>query len=770
MINWIDKLLKRTGLRVKILVATIMVVGVFTGLFLYEALSSSTERALKQISQSSQSLLKNTYSAIRYPMSVGDSKTVEAQLKDVKEHMEGIEVYISDFRNTVIYASEEDRINTSITHYLSEKKNQKVLSNVISTGLPPEESLTETEDKEIFMVTMMPLLNESSCHHCHGTSQKVLGAMVVKHPVKEVYASLAAARNRLIVFSAIEIIGIILVINFLFNRLVTRRITSLAEKTGQVSAGDINVEIHDDSRDSIGRLARDFNHMIRNIRDRIEYANSLSRGITDAFLMVDPDMKITYINDAAAKLAGVRPADVQGKKTCKEVFNSDICRTSCPIKRAMQTGEVTAGQKVTLKTSEGKEIPIMASGATLLDSSGKILGGFEIMRNISKEVKAESILKNSFLKEEEKKEKLQSRVEDLSNILNRVSRGDLTVRGKISSENDAMDQLVQRTNETIDRMEELIGQTKNAALAVVNGVRYISEGNQKLSQRTQQQASTTEETSGTVQELVSGITMNAGNTQRADRLSKEAVTVAAEGGNTVKNTTEAMNDMAEGSRKVVEMMDLINEITFQTSLLSINAAVEAARAGEHGRGFAVVADEIRRLARRSSSASKDIQGLVHNIVERAGTGKEWVGQLGNGFKKIIQTIKEASDALGEVSLATQESAKGVEQIGQAMGEMSDVVEHNATLVDELANATEHLNEKATLLQDMTDKFILSDRYDIEVEDFGFKKGILVSKNERRGNKPLTTKPLREELATQYPIEEKSEDFIGKELDSGFEEF
>jgi methyl-accepting chemotaxis protein len=770
MINWIDKLLKRTGLRVKILVATIMVVGVFTGLFLYEALSSSTERALKQISQSSQSLLKNTYSAIRYPMSVGDSKTVEAQLKDVKEHMEGIEVYISDFRNTVIYASEEDRINTSITHYLSEKKNQKVLSNVISTGLPPEESLTETEDKEIFMVTMMPLLNESSCHHCHGTSQKVLGAMVVKHPVKEVYASLAAARNRLIVFSAIEIIGIILVINFLFNRLVTRRITSLAEKTGQVSAGDINVEIHDDSRDSIGRLARDFNHMIRNIRDRIEYANSLSRGITDAFLMVDPDMKITYINDAAAKLAGVRPADVQGKKTCKEVFNSDICRTSCPIKRAMQTGEVTAGQKVTLKTSEGKEIPIMASGATLLDSSGKILGGFEIMRNISKEVKAESILKNSFLKEEEKKEKLQSRVEDLSNILNRVSRGDLTVRGKISSENDAMDQLVQRTNETIDRMEELIGQTKNAALAVVNGVRYISEGNQKLSQRTQQQASTTEETSGTVQELVSGITMNAGNTQRADRLSKEAVTVAAEGGNTVKNTTEAMNDMAEGSRKVVEMMDLINEITFQTSLLSINAAVEAARAGEHGRGFAVVADEIRRLARRSSSASKDIQGLVHNIVERAGTGKEWVGQLENGFKKIIQTIKEASDALGEVSLATQESAKGVEQIGQAMGEMSDVVEHNATLVDELANATEHLNEKATLLQDMTDKFILSDRYDIEVEDFGFKKGILVSKNERRGNKPLTTKPLREELATQYPIEEKSEDFIGKELDSGFEEF
>jgi methyl-accepting chemotaxis protein len=770
MINSIDKLLKRTGLRVKILVATIMVVVVFTGLFLYIALSFHTERVLNQVAQSSQGLLKNTYSAIRYPMSVGDSKTVEAQLKDIKEHMEGVEVYISDLHQTLAYASEEDRINTSITRYLWGKKTQKALADAISTGLSPKESLTEIGDKEAFLITIMPLLNESSCHHCHGTSQKVLGAMVVKHPVKGVYTSLAAARNRLIMFSAVEIIGIILVINFLFSRLVTRRIKSLAEKTGQVSAGDISVEVHDDSRDSIGRLARNFDQMIRNIRDRIEYANSLSRGITDAFLMVDPDMRITYINDAAAKLAGVRPEEVQGKRTCEEVFNSDMCRTSCPIKKAMQTGEVTAGQKVTLKNAEGKEVPIMASGATLLDSSGKILGGFEIMRNIIKEVKAESILKNSFLKEEEEKKKLQSRVEDLSDILKRVSKGDLTVRGKIGSEKDAMDQLVQSTNETIDRMEELIGQTKNAALTVVKGVRHISEGNQELSQRTQQQAGTAEETGATVQELVSSITMNAANTQRADRLSKEAVTVAVEGGNTVEKTTEAINDMAEGSRKIVEMMDLINEITFQTSLLSINAAVEAARAGEHGRGFAVVADEIRRLAKRSSSASKDIQGLVRNIMDRAGTGKEWVRQLENGFKKIIQTIKQASDALGEVSSATQETSRGVEQIGQAMGEMSDVVEHNAILVDELANATEQLNEKAALLKNMTHKFTLSDQYNINVEDFSFKKSVLVSKNERRGNKPLTTKPLREELATQHPIEEKSEDLIEKELDGGFEEF
>ncbi len=770
MIDWIDTLLKKTGLRAKILVATITVVGGFTGVFLYQTLSFHTKSALDQVAESSQSLLENTYSAIKHPMSVGDSKTVEAQLKDIKEHMEGVEVYISDFRETLIYASEEDRIHNNIMQYLWEKETQQALADVLRSGLSPEKSFEETRDQDAFLVTIKPLLNESTCHHCHGASQKVLGAMIVKHPVKEVYASLASTRNRLIIFSVVEIIGIILLINFLFNRLVTRRIHALAEKSGQVSAGDITVEVHDDHQDSIGWLTGNFNQMIRNIRDRMEYANSLKLGISEPFFMVDRDMNVTYINDAAAKVAGVRPEDVEGKKTCEEVFQSDVCHTACPIKKSMETGEATVGQKVITKDAAGKEIPIMVSGAALKDSDGKILGGFELMRNISKEVEAESALKDSFLMEEEAKEKLQGRVENLSDILKQVAEGDLTVRAEISGEDDAMDQLVQRTNETLDHMKELIGETKKSALTVISGVRHMSEGNQELSQRTQQQAATVEETSATVEQLVSNINQNATNTQRADSLSKEAVTVAVEGGETVERTTQAMNDISEGSRKIVEMMDLINEITFQTNLLSINAAVEAARAGEQGRGFAVVANEVRGLAKRSSEAAKDIQALVRNIMDQVDTGKESVGQLEDGFKKIIQTIKQVSDALGEISSATQESSRGIDQIGQGVEEMSDVTEHNATLVEELAGATEQLNEKAGLLQRMTEQFTLGDEGDIEVEELSFKKSIPVSRKERRGTKPPTTKSLREELATQRPVEEKTEDLIEKELDEGFEEF
>jgi methyl-accepting chemotaxis protein len=765
-----NSLLKRTGLRVKILMATIVVVAGFTGVFLYQTLSFHTESALNLVAESSQSLLENTYSAIKYPMSIGDSKTVEKQLIDIRDHMEGVEVYISDFAKRLTYASEEGRTRTDVTHYLWKEETREALADALGTGLSPKQSFAEIRDEEAFLVTIKPLLNEGPCHHCHGRSRKVLGAMVVKHPVKEVYASLGAARNRLIIFSVVEIIGIILVINFLFNRLVTRRIKSLAEKTGLVSAGDITVEVHDDSQDSIGRLSQNFNQMIRNIRDRIEYANSLKLGISDPFFLVDPDMKVTYMNDAAAKLGGVRPEEILGKKTCEEIFDSDVCHTGCPVKKAMETGEATVGSKVSIKNAEEKEIPIMTSAAALKDSAGKILGGFEIMRDISKEVEAESVLRDSYLKEEEAKKDMQEKVKNLSNILRGVAEGDLTVRAEASGENDAMDQLVQRTNETIDAMQELIGQTKKAALTVVSGVRHISEGNQELSQRTQQQAATVEETSATVEQLVSGINQNAANTQRADSLSKEAVAVAVEGGDTVEKTTRAMNDMSEGSRKIVEMMDLINEITFQTNLLSINAAVEAARAGEHGRGFNVVANEIRNLAKRSSEASKDIQSLVRDIMDRVDTGKEWVGQLENGFKKIVQTIKQVSDALSEVSVGTQESSRGIEQIGQGVDEMSDVIAQNASLVDELAAAAEQLNERASLLQGMTEKFRLDDHGDIGIEDLGFSQSIPVSKNERRGTTLPTSKPLREELVFQYPVEEKSEGLIEKELDEEFEEF
>jgi hypothetical protein len=182
MIGWIDILLKKTGLRVKILIATIAVVGGFTGVFLYQALSFHTESALSQVAESSQHLLENTYSAIKYPMSIGDSKTVEAQLQDIKNHMEGVEVYISDFQEKLTYASEENRIHTRVMDHLWEEETRKALADTIKTGQSPKESFTELRDDEAFLVTIRKWLSSLprgkskslGCHGCETACQRGL--------------------------------------------------------------------------------------------------------------------------------------------------------------------------------------------------------------------------------------------------------------------------------------------------------------------------------------------------------------------------------------------------------------------------------------------------------------------------------------------------------------------------------------------------------------------------------------------------------------------
>ncbi|HAA01917.1 MAG TPA: hypothetical protein DCE18_00935 [Syntrophobacteraceae bacterium] len=425
-----------------------------------------------------------------------------------------------------------------------------------------------------------------------------------------------------------------------------------------------------------------------------------------------------------------------------------------------------------MTNTAGRVIHLTASSAALKDSTGKILGAFEILRDLTKEVEAEEMLKEAYLREEEAKEKLQERVQDLSTILTRVADGDLTPRALATGEDDVMDQLIRKTNETLDRMAELISQTQRAAYTVVTGINHISRGNQSLAQRTEQQAAAMEETSATVEQLITTIGQNTHNTQRADNLSKEAVAVAQVGGATVEKTAQAMSEMAEASRRVVEMMSLINEITFQTNLLSINAAVEAARAGDQGRGFAVVANEVRSLARRSSEASKDIQNLVREIQEKVANGKEWVGELETGFMKIIQTIKQVSDALTEVSLATQEGSQGIEQIGRAVAEMTDVIEHNAALVDQLAHTTDILNKKSELLQSMSSRFVLAEESRVDFEEASFEALITPSRVDKKPNKWPTPRASSPRWTPAPPKEKESRELedIDSELGEGFEEF
>ncbi|MBW2568439.1 MAG: PAS domain-containing protein [Deltaproteobacteria bacterium] len=774
MRNPIHELLKKMKMRTKIFAATIIVVSVFMGPSLYQSLVIHKKTALNQASEFSTHMLDNIYSAIRFPMSVGDEITVKEQMKDVKQHMDGVQVYILDFYQNISYASEKERIDSNMEKYLQGNESRNALAEALVTGKPPRISFSETENKDPFLITIKPILNESSCYHCHGAGRNVLGAMVIKQPVKNVFAVINHTRNRLVIYFMAALAGLVIFINFFFSRLVSLRIQLLKEKTSRVAAGDVTVEaIDDDSRDSIGSLSRNFNQMVKSIRDRMEYANSLKLGIIDPFFMVDPKMNVTFINENAVRMSGLSPEEATGKP-CHEVFNSSACK-DCSLKNAIDTSKVAEARRMTLTDCNGHEIPAMSISSVLKDSSGKILGAFEIIRDLTVEVEAEKNLQEAYTRESKSKQELEKKVEDLSRMLKRVANGDFTMRGTFSGTEDTMDVMTKRINETLDGIMNLIAQVKNHIIPVIKGVAQISEGNQSLSQRTEQQASAMEEISATLEQLVSNTTENLTNTRHADSLSKNAVKVAHEGVEQVEKASHAMIEMSNASQKIVEMVELINEITFQTNLLSINAAVEAARAGEEGRGFAVVASEIRNLAKRSGAASKDIQMLVREIMSRVTVTDQWIDKLKGSFSDIAQTSRQVSDALGEINIGNEESSKGIEQISEGSQELSDVNEKNAYFVEEISQETQKLAKKAQQLHNMVGVFILGDKEEGDKEEQTAdnlkieKNPPLPARENRRKSKTLSTS-LYKTLVTKPDVEDMSEDLLEQEFEEGFEEF
>lgn len=250
----------------------------------------------------------------------------------------------------------------------------------------------------------------------------------------------------------------------------------------------------------------------------------------------------------------------------------------------------------------------------------------------------------------------------------------------------------------------VVGNVLNASESVANASDQISAGNQELAQRTQEQASALEETASTIEEMTSTVKQNAENAVRANKMAQDAACMASDSEKVSEDTTAAISEVAESSKRVADIINVINEIAFQTNLLALNAAVEAARAGEQGKGFAVVAGEVRNLAQRSAEAAKEIQELINDSVEKVGKGNKLVEKSGETLTQIIISIQKVADTISEISAASQEQAAGIDQVNKAVTMMDDVVQQNASLVEEAASASESLAMEAEELQSLMASF------------------------------------------------------------------
>ena len=289
--------------------------------------------------------------------------------------------------------------------------------------------------------------------------------------------------------------------------------------------------------------------------------------------------------------------------------------------------------------------------------------------------------------------------------LDRVASGDLTAQIDADGDNE-----IQRLLKAIQRMQRdllsTVSRVRQGADVIHTGAQELAAGNTELSSRTETQASSLEETAASIEELTSTVKQNADNARQANQLAQSASGIALKGGDVVEQVVGTMASINESSRKIVDIISVIDGIAFQTNILALNAAVEAARAGEQGRGFAVVAGEVRNLAHRSAAAAKDIKLLIGDSVEKVENGSALVNQAGETMKEIVTSITRVTDIMSEITSASVEQSAGIEQVNTAIVQMDQVTQQNAALVEQAAAAAESMQEQAARLSEVVSVFKL----------------------------------------------------------------
>ncbi|RFB73030.1 MULTISPECIES: methyl-accepting chemotaxis protein [unclassified Herbaspirillum] len=290
-------------------------------------------------------------------------------------------------------------------------------------------------------------------------------------------------------------------------------------------------------------------------------------------------------------------------------------------------------------------------------------------------------------------------------VARQVADGDLTADIRQNSE-DETGQLLGALKQMNDNLLRIVGSVRTGTDTIATASSEIASGNMDLSSRTEQQAGSLEETASAMEEMTSTVKQNADNARQANQLAVSASAVAVQGGAVVGRVVDTMGSINESSRKIVDIISVIDGIAFQTNILALNAAVEAARAGEQGRGFAVVASEVRSLAQRSSAAAKEIKQLIDDSVAKVDVGSKLVEQAGSTMDEVVSSVKRVTDIVGEITAASQEQSVGLDEINRAITQMDEVTQQNAALVEEAAAAAQSLQEQASNLSQIVSVFKL----------------------------------------------------------------
>ena len=302
--------------------------------------------------------------------------------------------------------------------------------------------------------------------------------------------------------------------------------------------------------------------------------------------------------------------------------------------------------------------------------------------------------------------RIRQSLSEVSGVARRIGEGDLSRPVQVSGRGEVAEMMLamQQMQASLVR---IVGEVRLSSDSIATGSSEIATGNADLSQRTEEQASNLEETAASMEELTSTVKNNADTAHKAAALAGEASRAAVQGGEVVGQVVSPMEEISAASRKITDIISVIDGIAFQTNILALNAAVEAARAGEQGRGFAVVASEVRSLAQRSADAAREIKTLIGASVEKVENGTQLVSEAGRSMEGIAAQVQRVSDLIGEISSATSEQTTGISQVGEAVTQLEQVTQQNAALVEQSAAAADSLRHQAAKLAEVVSVFRLA---------------------------------------------------------------
>ncbi len=406
------------------------------------------------------------------------------------------------------------------------------------------------------------------------------------------------------------------------------------------------------------------------------------------------DGTIVKANDNFLNALGYKLDEVKGQH--HSMFVDAAYRTSPEYKlfwEKLGRGEYDAGQYKRIGKG-GSEVWIQASYNPIMDLNGKPSKVVKYATDITASVKASQAL--------------QQAVAQVRGVVEAAKDNDLTDRVPLDGKNGEIETLCAGVNGLLDTMAAVISKIKSSVREVSSASAEISTSTTDLSQRTEEQAASLEETSASMEQMSATVKKNAENAQQANQSAASTQDVADRGGQVVAKAVDAMARIEESSRKISDIIGVIDEIARQTNLLALNAAVEAARAGEAGRGFAVVASEVRSLAQRSSQAAKDIKDLITNSNSQVKDGVDLVNKAGTALTEIVDSIKKVASVVSDIASASAEQAAGIEQVNKALTQMDEVTQQNSALVEENAATAKTLEQQAKAMDDEVSVFRVGD--------------------------------------------------------------